>query len=125
MTQPGTTRAAGAFSLAAGFIHAVAAGTHVEHKIAALSMGNPHAVQWVKDVGAAPVGDDGPAIEHHPRFARRVNAGFMQIVDRHSIKLRVFERGAGETLADRACRSWVSNGTRCVSKIGAPMSTVI
>lgn len=70
---------------------------HVE--IAVLSMGNPHAVQWVEDVGAAPVGDDGPAIEHHPRFVRRVNAGFMQIVDRHNIKLRVFERGAGETLA--------------------------
>jgi diaminopimelate epimerase len=62
-------------------------------------MGNPHAVQWVEDVGAAPVAVDGPAIEHHARFARRVNAGFMQIVDRHNIKLRVFERGAGETLA--------------------------
>ncbi len=68
-------------------------------EIAVLSMGNPHAVQWVADVDAAPVSDDGPAIEHHPRFARRVNAGFMQIVDRHMIKLRVFERGAGETLA--------------------------
>ena len=68
-------------------------------EVAVLSMGNPHAVQWVADVDAAPVSDDGPAIEHHPRFARRVNAGFMQIVDRHMIKLRVFERGAGETLA--------------------------
>lgn len=68
-------------------------------EIAVLSMGNPHAVQWVGDVGAAPVAVDGPAIEHHARFARRVNAGFMQIVDRHNIKLRVFERGAGETLA--------------------------
>lgn len=68
-------------------------------EIAVLSMGNPHAVQWVEDVGAAPVAVDGPAIEHHARFARRVNAGFMQIVDRHNIKLRVFERGAGETLA--------------------------
>jgi diaminopimelate epimerase len=68
-------------------------------EIAVLSMGNPHAVQWVVDVDAAPVSEDGPAIEHHPRFARRVNAGFMQIVDRHTIKLRVFERGAGETLA--------------------------
>ena len=67
--------------------------------IAVLSMGNPHAVQWVADVDAAPVADDGPAIEHHPRFPRRVNAGFMQVVDRHTIKLRVFERGAGETLA--------------------------
>lgn len=68
-------------------------------EIAVLSMGNPHAVQWVADVDSAPVADDGPAIEHHPRFARRVNAGFMQIVDRHMIKLRVFERGVGETLA--------------------------
>ena len=67
--------------------------------IAVLSMGNPHAVQWVADVDAAPVANDGPAIEHHPRFPRRVNAGFMQVVDRHTIKLRVFERGAGETLA--------------------------
>ncbi len=67
--------------------------------IAVLSMGNPHAVQWVEDVDSAPVSDYGPAIEHHPRFARRVNAGFMQVVDRHLIKLRVYERGAGETLA--------------------------
>lgn len=67
--------------------------------IAALSMGNPHAVQAVADVDAAPVASDGPAIEHHPRFPQRVNAGFMQIVDRHAIKLRVYERGAGETLA--------------------------
>ncbi len=66
---------------------------------AVVSMGNPHAVQVVDDVDAAPVGEDGPAIEHHPRFPKRVNAGFMQIVDRHHIRLRVFERGAGETLA--------------------------
>jgi diaminopimelate epimerase len=68
-------------------------------EIAVLSMGNPHAVQWVEDADAAPVADDGPTIERHARFPRRVNAGFMQIVDRHNIKLRVFERGAGETLA--------------------------
>ncbi len=68
-------------------------------EVAVLSMGNPHAVQWVQDVDSAPVGVLGPAIECHPRFARRVNAGFMQVVDRHLIKLRVFERGAGETLA--------------------------
>jgi diaminopimelate epimerase len=68
-------------------------------EIAVLSMGNPHAVQWVEDAEAAPVADDGPTIERHARFPRRVNAGFMQIVDRHNIKLRVFERGAGETLA--------------------------
>ncbi|HEY4074899.1 MAG TPA: diaminopimelate epimerase [Herbaspirillum sp.] len=64
-----------------------------------VSMGNPHAVQIVEDTEQAPVAADGPAIEHHVRFPKRVNAGFMQIVDRHNIKLRVFERGAGETLA--------------------------
>jgi len=67
--------------------------------IGAVSMGNPHAVQVVADVDTAPVALQGPLIEHHPRFPARVNAGFMQIVDAHSIKLRVFERGAGETLA--------------------------
>jgi len=65
----------------------------------AVSMGNPHAVQVVDDVDTAPVAADGPRIEHHPRFPKRVNAGFMQVVDRHAIRLRVFERGAGETLA--------------------------
>lgn len=67
--------------------------------IGAVSMGNPHAVQVVEDVDAAPVATDGPRIESHPRFPRRVNAGFMQVVDRHAIRLRVYERGAGETLA--------------------------
>lgn len=67
--------------------------------ITAVSMGNPHAVQVVDDVDAFPVAADGPVIENHPRFPQRVNAGFIQIVDRHSIRLRVFERGAGETLA--------------------------
>ncbi|HEY6897136.1 MAG TPA: diaminopimelate epimerase [Rhodocyclaceae bacterium] len=67
--------------------------------ISAVSMGNPHAVQVVADADAAPVAQDGPAIESHPRFPQRVNAGFMQIVDRHAIRLRVYERGAGETLA--------------------------
>ncbi|MGH6636979.1 MAG: diaminopimelate epimerase [Polaromonas sp.] len=67
--------------------------------IAALSMGNPHAVQLVDDVDAAPVLQAGPLIEHHPRFPRRVNAGFMQVVSRSQIRLRVYERGAGETLA--------------------------
>jgi diaminopimelate epimerase len=67
--------------------------------VSVVSMGNPHAVQVVDDVDTAPVAQDGPAIEHHPRFPKRVNAGFMQIVDRHAIRLRVFERGAGETLA--------------------------
>jgi diaminopimelate epimerase len=67
--------------------------------LAVLSMGNPHAVQEVADVDTAPVALQGPLIEHHPRFPKRVNAGFMQVVDRHQIRLRVFERGAGETLA--------------------------
>ncbi len=63
------------------------------------SMGNPHAVQVVPDVDAAPVERDGPLVENHPRFPRRVNAGFMQVIDRHHVRLRVYERGAGETLA--------------------------
>ena len=67
--------------------------------VAVVSMGNPHAVQVVDDVDTAPVLTQGPLIEHHPHFPRRVNAGFMQIVDRRQIRLRVFERGAGETLA--------------------------
>lgn len=68
-------------------------------RIAAVSMGNPHAVQQVNDVDTAPVAELGPLIEAHVRFPQRVNAGFMQIVDQHSIRLRVFERGSGETLA--------------------------
>jgi diaminopimelate epimerase len=67
--------------------------------ISALSMGNPHAVQVVPDVDAAPVTTQGPAIERHPRFPMRVNAGYMQVIDRATIRLRVWERGAGETLA--------------------------
>ncbi|WP_250473401.1 diaminopimelate epimerase [Caballeronia sp. GAFFF1] len=67
--------------------------------VSVVSMGNPHAVQIVDDVEAYPVLAEGPLIERHARFPERVNAGFMQIVDRHSVKLRVFERGAGETLA--------------------------
>ncbi|MCX7175022.1 MAG: diaminopimelate epimerase [Proteobacteria bacterium] len=67
--------------------------------ITAVSMGNPHAVQVVNDIASAPVERDGPLIESHPRFPRRVNAGFMQVLDRHAIRLRVYERGTGETLA--------------------------
>ncbi len=67
--------------------------------ITAVGMGNPHAVQVVADVDLAPVERQGPLIEAHPRFPQRVNAGFMQVLDRHTIRLRVFERGAGETLA--------------------------
>jgi diaminopimelate epimerase len=67
--------------------------------ITAVSMGNPHAVQVVADVDTAPVAEQGPLIEHHARFPARVNAGFLQVVDDHHVRLRVFERGAGETLA--------------------------
>jgi len=68
-------------------------------ELAVLSMGNPHAVQLVDDVDTAPVASVGPLVEGHARFPRRVNAGFMQIVDPGHIRLRVYERGAGETLA--------------------------
>lgn len=74
-------------------------GAREQVLVSAVSMGNPHAVQVVADVDLAPVELTGPLIEHHPRFPNRVNAGFMQIIDRHHIKLRVYERGAGETLA--------------------------
>ena len=67
--------------------------------VAVLSMGNPHAVLEVDDVATAPVHEWGPQIENHPRFPRRVNAGFLQVVDRGHVNLRVWERGAGETLA--------------------------
>ena len=73
------------------------AGTEVE--IGAVSMGNPHAVLTVNSVSSAPVDRLGPAIERHPRFPKRVNVGFMEIVDRAHIRLRVFERGVGETQA--------------------------
>ena len=67
--------------------------------VSVVSMGNPHAVQVVDDVDSAPVAQTGPLIESHARFPKRVNAGYMQVVDRHHIRLRVYERGAGETLA--------------------------
>ena len=72
-------------------------GARVE--LAILSMGNPHAVQLVADVESAPVTTQGPRLERHARFPQRVNAGYMQVLERHAIKLRVWERGAGETLA--------------------------
>jgi diaminopimelate epimerase len=86
-------------------------GTQV--KISALSMGNPHAIQIVSDVDNAPVALQGPLIESHPRFPQRVNAGFMQVLDPHHIRLRVYERGSGETLAcgTGACAAAV-NGIR-------------
>ena len=67
--------------------------------VAVLSMGNPHAVQRVDDVDTAPVASVGPHVERHVRFPRRVNAGFVQVLSRRQVRLRVFERGAGETLA--------------------------
>jgi diaminopimelate epimerase len=79
-------------------------------EIAVLSMGNPHAVQVVADIERAPVMAQGAAIERHSRFPNRVNAGYMQVRDRHRIALRVWERGAGETLAcgTGACAAVVS-----------------
>lgn len=78
--------------------------------VGAVSMGNPHAVQIVADVETAPVATQGPQIEKHSAFPKKVNAGFMQIQNRHEIKLRVFERGSGETLAcgTGACAAVVS-----------------
>jgi len=78
--------------------------------IGAVSMGNPHAVQVVGDVDSAPVLEEGPSVERHPSFPKKVNAGYMQILNRNEIKLRVYERGAGETLAcgTGACAAVVS-----------------
>lgn len=83
-------------------------------EISALSMGNPHAVQIVADVEAAPVLIQGPLIETHARFPERVNAGYLEVVDRHHIKLRVYERGTGETLAcgTGACAAVVAGISR-------------
>ena len=72
-------------------------GDRVE--VVILSMGNPHAVQVVRDVASAPVATQGPRLERHARFPNRVNAGYMQVLERHRIALRVWERGAGETLS--------------------------
>ena len=82
--------------------------------ISAVSMGNPHAVQFVTDVQRAPVATQGPLIECHPRFPHRANAGYVQIVSRRRILLRVYERGAGETLAcgTGACAAVASGVTR-------------
>jgi diaminopimelate epimerase len=79
-------------------------------ELAIVSMGNPHAVQLVGDVAAAPVGAQGPLLEKHARFPSRVNAGYMQVLDRRRIALRVWERGAGETLScgTGACAAAVS-----------------
>ena len=84
-------------------------GTH-DDWIGVVSMGNPHAVQVVMDVNSAPVLEEGPAIEQHSAFPKKVNAGYMQVVNRKTIQLRVYERGAGETLAcgTGACAAVVS-----------------
>ena len=96
-------------------------------------MGNPHAVQVVADVDAAPVTTQGPRIEHHPRFPQRVNAGYMQVRDRANIRLRVWERGAGETLAcgTGACAAVVAgirrgllDRARCGSRRAAARLTI-
>lgn len=112
-------------------------------QIDALSMGNPHAVLEVEDVDTAPVSQVGPSIENHPQFPKRVNVGFMQIIDRQHIRLRVFERGAGETLAcgtgacaavvsgirrnrlDSPCVVDVRGGRLSVAWAGQPTDTVL
>jgi diaminopimelate epimerase len=90
--------------------------------IVVVSMGNPHAVQVVADVASEPVATQGPLIERHPRFAQRVNAGYMQIEGRSRIALRVYERGAGETLAcgTGACAAVVA-GIR-LGRLGSPVA---
>ncbi len=94
-------------------------------KINALSIGNPHAVQLVADVDAAPVTSEGPLIESHARFPQRVNAGYMQVIDRTHIRLRVYERGAGETLAcgTGACAAVVSGILRALLDARVTVST--
>ena len=83
-------------------------------QLAIVSMGNPHAVQVVPDVASAPVTTQGPQLERHARFPSRVNAGYMQVRDRHRIALRVWERGSGETLScgTGACAAVVAGITR-------------
>ena len=90
-----------------------------------LSMGNPHAVRFVDDVDTAPVASDGPLMERHPRFPARVNAGFVEIRDPHRARLRVFERGAGETLAcgTGACAAAVA-GILC-GRLASPVTVVV
>ena len=94
-------------------------------EISTVSMGNPHAVQVVQDVDSAPVGFQGALIESHAKFPQRVNAGFMQIINSHEIRLRVFERGAGETLAcgTGACAATVA-GIR-LDKLQSPVKVIM
>lgn len=95
-----------------------------EVSLGAVSMGNPHAVVRVDDIDTAPVEQWGPLIEPHPVFPRKVNVGFMEVVDEHHIRLRVFERGAGETLAcgTGACAAVVSGQLRGWLKPGVKVS---
>ncbi|MFZ9641986.1 MAG: diaminopimelate epimerase [Candidatus Methylopumilus sp.] len=94
-------------------------------EISTVSMGNPHAVQIVQDVDSAPVEVQGALIESHAKFPQRVNAGFMQIINSHEIRLRVFERGAGETLAcgTGACAATVA-GIR-LGKLQSPVKVIM
>ena len=93
--------------------------------ITALSLGNPHAVQVVADVDAAPVETQGRAIERHHRFPNRVNAGYLSVMDTHHIRLRVYERGAGETLAcgSGACAAVVAGILRGLLESPVRVST--
>ena len=112
--------------------HASPAGTPHRHFVALpghpadvtiVSMGNPHAVQVVDNVDTAPVGQDGPQIESHAAFPARVNAGFMQVVSRSHVRLRVYERGSGETLAcgTGACAAVVAGIDRGLLDAGKPV----
>ena len=94
-------------------VYPLTVGDH-DISVSAVSMGNPHAVYVVDDVDSAPVESLGPQIESHPRFPRRVNVGFMQVINSGAIKLRVYERGAGETLAcgTGACAAVVAGRLR-------------
>lgn len=95
-----------------------------ERWLAPVSMGNPHLVQWVEDLETHPVGREGAWLESHARLPRRVNAGFAQILSRHALALRVFERGAGETLAcgTGACAAVVSGIAQGLLEANAPIA---
>lgn len=99
-------------------LYALTLNAPAEHDdwVGVLSMGNPHAVQVVADVDSAPVLKEGPAIENHPAFPNKVNAGYMEMLSRNEIKLRVFERGVGETMAcgTGACAAVVSGIRRAL-----------
>lgn len=94
-------------------VYTVAVGTETV-ELSAISMGNPHGVLLVDNVDTAPVAELGPGLENHPRFPARANIGFMQVLDRGHVRLRVFERGAGETLAcgSGACAAVVAGRLR-------------